>query len=115
MPRTPSPKLTLRSSAKQKLRQNVPYEAIVLTMLVLMGSGATFYHFVERISWLDAFYFTTMTLATVGYGDITPKTNAGKVFTMFYVFLGITIFVVLARLIINGLFLRAAQRRKSRK
>lgn len=58
---------------------------------VMLLAGATFYHQTEKLSWLDAFYFCTITLTTVGYGDITPQTSAGKLFAIFYVIIGIGI------------------------
>jgi hypothetical protein len=33
--------------------------------------AVTFFHFEEKLSWIDAAYFVTVTIATVGYGDIT--------------------------------------------
>jgi voltage-gated potassium channel len=32
-----------------------------------------------------------ITLTTVGYGDFSPSTTADKIFTMFYIFIGIGI------------------------
>lgn len=74
---------------------------------VLM-TGATFYHYVESLGWLDAFYFSTITLTTIGYGDIVPHTAAGKIFTMFYVIVGIGIIGGFA----NFLFKNAVLRRE---
>jgi hypothetical protein len=42
------------------------------------------------------FTFQVVTIATVGYGDITPQTAIGKIFTMGYIFSGIGIFVAAA-------------------
>ena len=61
----------------------------------LITVGTVFYRRVEDLSWIDSLYFCVITLATVGYGDISPATTAGKIFTMFYVVIGIGIFVAL--------------------
>ena len=63
---------------------------IILIVIILFGS-ATFYHYVERWRYLDALYFSAATMTTVGYGDITPRTDAGKIFTIFFVFAGVGI------------------------
>jgi len=64
---------------------------LVYSTLLIIVFGAVFYHSVEGWRWLDAFYFTVITLTTVGYGDLTPQTDAGKLFTMFYVLVGLGI------------------------
>jgi len=69
--------------------------------------GALFYHHVEKLRFLDAFYLSVITLATVGYGDLAPKTDAGKIFTIFYVLIGIAI----VGASVNYLLRRAAIRR----
>ena len=63
---------------------------VVVIVLILFGS-ATFYHYVEKWGYLDAIYFSAETMTTVGFGDITPKTDAGKIFTIFFMFTGVGI------------------------
>lgn len=65
--------------------------AIALILLLYVIS-IPFYVFEEGMSPVDAFYFTSVTLTTVGYGDVVPKTDAGKVFTVFLLFSGVSIF-----------------------
>ena len=48
------------------------------------------YQHLEGLSFNKYFeYFTAMTLTTVGYGDIVPRTQEGRVFTMLLVFSGV--------------------------
>ena len=63
---------------------------VIIIVIILFGS-ATFYHYVEKWRYLDALYFSAATMTTVGYGDITPRTDAGKIFTIFFVFMGVGI------------------------
>lgn len=61
----------------------------VYAVLVLIAAGTSFYHFAEDLRWIDAFYFTVITLTTIGYGDFTPQTDAGKLFTVGYSLVGL--------------------------
>ena len=40
----------------------------------------------------DAVYFTVVTMATVGYGDITPRTTDARIFTISLIVLGLAVF-----------------------
>ena len=74
------------------------FRALSLTVLVVLGAGTWFYHQVEGWSWVDALYFTVITLTTIGYGDLHPTTPASKIFTIFFIFIGlgvISTFIVL--------------------
>jgi len=62
---------------------------VVIIIIISLFGGATFYHIVENWRYLDAIYFSAYTMTTVGYGDFTPKTDAGKIFTIIYVFTGV--------------------------
>jgi len=34
----------------------------------------------HELTWIDSLYFATVTVTTVGFGDITPATNGGRIF-----------------------------------
>jgi voltage-gated potassium channel len=65
------------------------FEALLTFLVIILASGTIFYHEIEAWSWLDSLYFSVITITTVGYGDLTPHTVIGKIFTMFYLFIGI--------------------------
>jgi voltage-gated potassium channel len=73
------------------LRDDAQFRALAFLATVAIASGTVFYWLVEDLRLLDSFYFSTMTLATVGYGDFSPKTDLGKLFTVFYALIGIGI------------------------
>ncbi len=61
-----------------------------LSVLVL-GLGTVVYRILEDWSWVDSFYFSAVALTTVGFGDLTPTTTISKLFTVFYIFIGISL------------------------
>ncbi|MEK7626285.1 MAG: potassium channel family protein [Patescibacteria group bacterium] len=99
----------LEAQQIRKIRTNFRLAGLLAGSMILIGT--VFYHFVEKLSYLDSFYFSVITLATVGYGDITPKTDIGKLFTAFYVLAGIGIIATFANLLIK----RAATNRAQKK
>jgi hypothetical protein len=38
--------------------------------------------------WIDAFYMSCITVTSVGYGDIKPHTDGGKIFGIFWILIG---------------------------
>ncbi len=69
------------------------FRALFVLVVLTLATGTFFYAWIEGWSLLDAFYFSAITLTTVGYGDLAPVTAAGKLFTVFYIFAGIGIIV----------------------
>ncbi len=67
------------------------YRNLLLTTMITVGGGAVAYRYLEGWSWIDSVYFSVITLTTVGYGDFSPQTDAGKIFTIFYIIIGIGI------------------------
>lgn len=84
--------------ALRRAMQSQPFRVLLAITLLLVASGSAFYSFVEGWRVLDSVYFCVITLATVGYGDFSPQTDAGKIFTIFYVVAGIG---VLSALIVS--------------
>jgi voltage-gated potassium channel len=77
---------------------------LVPTLLLLTGTVG--YHLIEGWSLFDALYLTVITLTTVGYGDLHPRTTAGRTFTMVLLLVGVfTLFYAateIIRVIVSG-------------
>ena len=86
----------------RKVKSNVPLILGVFIFGVLMG--ALIYRGVEGWSFIDSLYFVVITVTTIGYGDLFPKTDAGKIFTMFFSFFGVATALYLFSNISNSLF-----------
>jgi voltage-gated potassium channel len=71
------------------------FRAGLMLAVLILFSGTMFYSSVEGWSWIDALYFSATTVSTVGLGDLSPRTDAGKLFTVLYIFVGVGVFVLL--------------------
>lgn len=78
---------------------------------ILITTASLFYRWAEGWSLLDSVYFSVITIATVGYGDLTPQTALGKLFTIFYVLCGLGLFVATATAIADRIVSRSDQNR----
>ncbi len=87
---------------------------IVGIAAVVLSVGIVFYHHVEQLKWLDSLYFSVITLTTVGYGDIVPTTDAGKLFTVFYVLFGVGIIGATANYILRRSLSKQTERHERR-
>ena len=65
------------------------YRDLLITSLIILLIGTLVYHHLEGWDYVDSLYFSVITLTTVGYGDFSPQTTGGKLFTIFYIFIGL--------------------------
>lgn len=65
------------------------FRGLFFFVVIILLTGTVFYTQIEHWKWLDSLYFSITTLATVGYGDLAPQTDLGKIFTMIYIFIGV--------------------------
>jgi voltage-gated potassium channel len=75
--------------ALRTLRHDPHFRALAFLAFVALTTGTVFYWLVEDWRLIDCLYFSAATLTTVGYGDFTPQTDAGKLFTVVYVLVGV--------------------------
>lgn len=84
--------------------------AILSVLAMLIAAGTVFFHMVEGWSLLDSYFFTVVTLSTVGYGNLVPATALGKFGTTVLIFLGIGVFALAIQHIGDAAVRRRARR-----
>lgn len=80
-------------------RNGFIYALYASACVVFVGSG--FYSIVENISYVDSIWWSIVTMTTVGYGDIVPKTAWGRVIASITMLFGIAFIGMLTSTITN--------------
>ncbi len=70
-------------------------KVVVAGLLVLLG-GSVGYMAIEKVSFFDALYMTTITVTTVGFEEVFPLSRAGRTFTMVISLAGVAVILVVA-------------------
>ena len=81
----------------------------LFSLALIYLSAVGIYHFEHEaqpevfVSVFDGIWWATVTLTTVGYGDVVPITTGGKVFTFFVFIVGLSMIAVPSGLVASAL------------
>ncbi|RXK88430.1 potassium channel protein [Chlorobaculum sp. 24CR] len=81
--------MTKESQQVSPLRR---FSASIISVALLIVSGTSGYMYLEHMNLLDALYMTVITVATVGFSEVRPMDDVGKIFTMVLIVSGTGIF-----------------------
>ncbi|MBL7740325.1 MAG: NAD-binding protein [Chitinophagaceae bacterium] len=100
-------------------RQLVYFKALIVPLilfLILLLIGTAGYMIIERYSLIEAFYMTVITVATVGYMEVHPLSETGRIFTVVIILINIIAFsfflTYITRYLLDGELLRQYKRLK---
>jgi voltage-gated potassium channel len=80
-----------KEADSKDFRKRIFGALFALVFLIVVGSIV--FHKIEGWGFVDSTYFTVITLTTIGYGDLFPTHATSKIFTMFFAFSGVGIFL----------------------
>lgn len=91
------------------------YRDLLITTIIILVIGTFTYNYLEGWTYIDSLYFSVVTLTTIGYGDFTPQTDAGKLFTILYIVVGIGMILSFINTIYNHFTNMKEQEKKNKK
>lgn len=91
----------------------VPLFLVIFASIYVAMALANPAAFGGELSRTKALYFTVTVLSTVGFGDISPKTDPARVITMIQMLLDLVLVGAIAKLIVGAASHRSAQVRGS--
>ena len=110
---SPKPHITLNDEYYGHLANfRLPFVLTVLIMLI----GSLGYMLIDDFPLMDAIYQTGITFTTVGFGEIRPISDAGRIFTISLIIFGFIVFSIaigiIAEVVKKGEFQKTAKERK---
>lgn len=70
-------------------------KSMILGLLVVIG-GMIGYVLIEDMTAFDALYMTTITVTTIGFREVFPLSDGGRIFTMLLAFAGVGVILLIA-------------------
>lgn len=92
------------------LKRNRFGQILLAFVFIIIGASGLFSYFEER-PFSDGVWYAVVTITTVGYGDIVPVTDAGRIFGVILILFGVVFFSLVAANI--AAFLIGSDQRKS--
>lgn len=83
----PSFSRRVRALVTDPLRQ---FQLSLFLLLLLLAGGTLGYVLLESMTVVDGLYMTIITLTTVGFGEVRPLSEGGRIFTMGLILLGVS-------------------------
>ncbi|MDA1062170.1 MAG: potassium channel protein [Chloroflexi bacterium] len=92
----------------------------IALLVAIVAFGSAWYAWVEDFGAFDGLYMAIITLTTVGYEEVQPLDDSGRIFTMLYVLAGIGVMFYVAgsiveELVVGGVAEALGARRETRK
>jgi len=75
----------------------------LITVIIIGASG---YMLLEGYRFIDALYMTVITISTIGFREVQPLSDGGKIFTIFLIFASLGILTYFITLLTQNLFQR---------
>ena len=102
-------------TAKKSMNPLRQLKISLLVLLLLVTSGTAGYMIIEGWRFLDAFYMTIITIGTVGFQEVHPLSDPGKIFTILLIIFGVSVLGYAVSKLVQTMFEGQFQRFLGRK